>query len=88
MAGRVGGWGGGPGGVLAGRVGRGVVRTFIHPERVFVWRSKERASKPGRIGNLEIHCSGLEKSCHEMEKCGKMLERKTSMRDSIIGDGK
>ena len=67
------GWGwagwdaGGPG-------GSGVVRTFIQPDRVFVWRSKERAPKQGRIGNLEKSCSGLEKSCHHLEKRRKMLE--------------
>ena len=50
------GWGwarwdaGGPGGRA-----RGVVRTFLQPERVFVWRSKD------------------------MEKGGKMLEKKNSM---------
>ena len=56
--------------------GRGVVRRFIQPERVFVWRSKERASKAGRIGNLEKSCSVLEKRCHDMEKSKKMLEKK------------
>ena len=70
--------GGGPGGMLPGRVG-GVVRTFIQPERVFVWLSKEHAPKAGRIGNLEKSCSGLEKSCHDMEKSGKMLEKKNSI---------
>ena len=50
--------------------------TFIQPERVFVWRSKERAPKQGRIGSLEKSCSGLEKSCHHLEKSGKMLEKK------------
>ena len=70
---------GGPGGVLEGRVGGGVVLTFLQPERVFVWRSKERAPKPGRIGNLEKSCSGLEKNCHDMEKSGKMLEKKNSI---------
>ena len=53
--------------MLAGRVGRGVVRTFIQREWVFVWRSIERAPKQGRIGNLEKSCSALEKSCHDME---------------------
>ena len=53
-----------------------MVRTFIRPERVFVWRSKERAPKAGRIGNLEKGCGGLEKSCHHWEKSGKMLEKK------------
>ena len=76
-SGRVGGEGGGvggPGGMRAGRVGGGW--SFIQPERVFVWHSKERAPKAGRIGNLEKSCSGLEKSCHDMEKSGKMLEKK------------
>ena len=49
-----------PGGVLAGSVGRVVVRTFMQPESVFVLWSKERAQKPGRIGNLEKCCGGLE----------------------------
>ena len=40
-------------GVLAGKVEMGVVRTFIQPERVFVWRSKERTPKQRRIGVLE-----------------------------------
>ena len=48
-----------------------MVRTFRQPERVFVWRSKKRAPKPGRIGNLEKRCGDLEKSCHDMEKSGK-----------------
>ena len=65
--------------MLEGRVGGGEVLTFIQPERVFVWRSKERAPKPGRIGNLEKSCSGLEKNCHDMEKSGKMLEKKNSI---------
>ena len=56
-----------------------MVRTFIQPERVFVWRSKERAPKPGRIGNLEKSCSGLENSCLHMEKSGKMLEKINSI---------
>ena len=79
------GWGwagwdaGGPGGDS-----EGVVRTFIQAERVFVWLSKERAPKPGRIGNLEKRFSGLdsltlEKSCHDMEKSGEMLEEKKPM---------
>ena len=67
------GWdAGGPG-------GRGVVRTFIQPERVFVRRSKERAPKPGRIGNLEKSCSSWKNSCFHMEKSGKMLEKKNSI---------
>ena len=54
-----------------GRAGwEGVVRTFIWPERLFVWLSKERAQKAGRIRNLEKSCSGLDKSCHDMEKSG------------------
>ena len=69
----------GSGGAGSGRVERGVVRTFIQPERVFVWRSKERAPKQGRIGNLEKGCSGLEKSCHYLEKSGRMLKKKNSM---------
>ena len=56
-----------------------MVRTFIQPERVFVWRSKERAPKPGRIGNLEKSCSGLENSCLHMEKSGKMLDKINSI---------
>ena len=56
-----------------------MVLTFIQLERVFVWRSKERAPKAGRIGNLEKSCSGMEKSCHGMEKSGKMLEEKNSI---------
>ena len=47
----------------AGGPGERVVQTFIQPKRVFVWRSKERAPKAGRIGNLEKSCRGLEKSC-------------------------
>ena len=43
---------------------------------MLVWRSKERAPKPGRIGNSEKSCSGLKKSCHHLEKSGKMLEKK------------
>ena len=77
-----GGWGAGWGwaGWGAGLPsGRGVVQTFIQPERVFVWRSQERAPKVGRIGNLEESCSGLVKCCHEMEKSGKMLEKKNSI---------
>ena len=70
---------------LSGPGERGVVRTFIQPERVFVWRSKERAPKPGRIGNLEKSCSGLENSCLHMEKSGKMLEKKNSMVSSPLG---
>ena len=47
MAGRVGG------GVQGGLQGReGVEFTFIQPERVFVWWSKEHAPKQGRIGKL------------------------------------
>ena len=52
------------------------MRTFIPSERVFVWQSKERAPKPGRIVNLEKSCRGLENSCLHMEICGKMLEKK------------
>ena len=62
--GRVGGWraGWGWGGWGAGGPrGRGVVRTFIQPSRVFVLRSKECAPKPGRIVNLEKSCSFGEK---------------------------
>ena len=58
----------------------GWVGAYVHiAQRVFVWRSKERAPKPGRIGNLEKSCSGLEKSCHQMEKSGKMLEKINSI---------
>ena len=53
-----------------------MVLTFIQPERVFVWRSKERAPKQGRRGNLEKKCSGLEQGCYDMEKRGKLLEKK------------
>ena len=63
-----------------------VVRTFIQPERVFVWQSKERAPKAGRIGNLQKSCSGLEKSYHHLEITqisGKMLEKKNSMVISV-----
>ena len=56
--------------------GRGVVRMFIQPKMVFVWRSKERTPKPGRIGNLEKSCHDLEKTYHNMEKSGKMLKKK------------
>ena len=53
-AGQVGGWtewgAGRPG-------GEGVVGKFIQPERVFVWQRKERALKPGGIGNLEKSCT-------------------------------
>ena len=66
--------------MLAGRVEMDVVPTFIQPEtsaeRVFVRRSKERAQKQGRIGNLEKSYVVLEKSCRDMEKSGKMLEKK------------
>ena len=78
VAGRVWGWragGAGPGGPggLAGRVGAVAGR-----------RSKERAPKLGRIGNLEKGCSGLEKSCHHMEDSGKMLEKKNSIIEFMI----
>ena len=46
---------------------------------MFVWRSKERTPKQGRIGNLEKSCSGLKKSCHHLEKSGKMLEKTNSI---------
>ena len=78
MGWRAGGWGW-AGWVAGGPGGRGVVRTFIQPERVFVWQSKERAPKAGRIGNLQKSCSGLEKSYHHLEISGKMLEKKNSM---------
>ena len=51
---------------------------------MFVWQSKERAPKQGRIGNLEKSCTGLEKSCLHMEKSGKMLEKINSMVMSIV----
>ena len=75
--------------VGCGRAGwEGVVRTFIQPERVFVWRSKERAPKPGRIGNLEKSCSGLENSCFHMEKSGKMLEKINSIMKASASRGR
>ena len=64
---------------LVGPNGVGGVRTFIKPKRVFVWRSKERAPKSSRIGNLEKSCGGLENSCLHMEKSGKMLEKINSI---------
>ena len=81
-SGRVGGvvrWRAGWGWAWWDAGGRGVELTFIQPERIFVRRSKERAAKAGRIGNLEKSCSGLEKNCHDMEKSGKMLEKKNSI---------
>ena len=56
-----------------------MVRAFIQPERALVWRSKERAPEQGSIGNMEKNSIGLERSCHVMEKSGKMLERKNSI---------
>ena len=77
--------GGGPGGVLAGRIGGG--GWYVHiAQRVFVWWRKERAPKPGRIGNLEKSCGGLENSCHDMEKSGKKLEKKIQSYEGGTGN--
>ena len=44
---------------------------FIQPKRVYALTEKR-----GRIGKLEKNGGSMEKSYHDMEKSGELLERK------------
>ena len=60
-----------PGGAgEVGMVGCWLVLWCLYGGVNFSLPSKECTSKPGRIGNLDKCCSGLEKSSHDMEKSG------------------
>ena len=54
------GRGGGPGGGQVVGMGR-LVGTFIRPERVLVWQSKERAPETDGIGRLEQSRGSLDR---------------------------